>query len=115
MSILSKERMDNQVSFLKILQAKQYSAMEEKAIEFSQEMEEIILKSAADGFSGYRYQIRKDHKYRQIFCSHEFAQLLEDLMDGVKVKYIVDVKQSVLISSDKWHEHFIIFDWRKKE
>lgn len=89
--------------------------MEEKAIEFALDMEEELLKSAEKGFSSYRYEIRKDHKYRQIFCSGKFAKLLEELMDGVKVRYKIDVKQHAFLRNHQWYEYYIIFDWGKKE
>ncbi|CAH2465081.1 hypothetical protein [Bacillus mycoides] len=88
----------------------QEKAIDEKALEFAEEMEAAIIESAAKGYSGYRYQIHKENSDAHIMRSKVFAEKLQMLMDGVKVNYKREEKK-MLITGFTYYEHYIHFKW----
>ncbi|HGO9409083.1 TPA: hypothetical protein ACLBZV_003443 [Bacillus cereus] len=94
------------VESLKEIQAK---AVDEKVVEFAEEMESAITESAARGYSGYRYQIRNDNADKHIMCSKTFIEKLQILMDDVKVDYKKEEKKNIL--GGTYYEHYIHFMW----
>lgn len=95
------------VGNLKEIQGK---AIDEKALEFAEEMESAIIESAGKGYSGYKYQIHKENSDAHIMRSKVFAEKLQMLMDGVKVNYEREEKK-MLITGFTYYEHYIHFKW----
>ncbi|MGH1047685.1 hypothetical protein [Bacillus mycoides] len=94
------------VGNLKELQEK---AIDEKVLEFAEEMESVITKSAASGYSGHRYKIHNENPNRHIMCSKIFIEKLQELLDGVKVEFKEEEKKNILGVS--YYEHYIRFKW----
>ncbi|PFP01774.1 hypothetical protein COJ91_25840 [Bacillus thuringiensis] len=94
------------VGNLKELQEK---VIDEKVLEFAEEMECVIIESAANGYSSYRYQIHKENPDKHILHSKPFTEKLQELMDGVKVEFKVEEKKNILGGS--YYEHYIRFSW----
>ncbi|PEY60895.1 hypothetical protein COJ37_30355 [Bacillus cereus] len=94
------------VGNLKELQEK---VIDEKVLEFAEEMEYVIIESATIGYSGYRYQIHKENPDKHILHSKPFTEKLQELMDGVKVEFKVEEKKNILGGS--YYEHYIRFSW----
>lgn len=88
----------------------QDKAIDEKALEFAEEMEVAIIESAAKGYSGYRYLIHKENSDAHIMRSKVFAEKVQMLMDGVKVNYEREEKK-MLITGFNYFEHYIHFKW----
>ncbi|HDX9612838.1 TPA: hypothetical protein ROY01_003940 [Bacillus toyonensis] len=88
----------------------QEKAIDEKALEFAEEMEAAIIESAAKGYSGYRYQIHKENLDAHIMRSKVFAEKLQMLMDGVKVDYKRE-EMKMIITGFTYYEHYIHFKW----
>ncbi|UPL43282.1 hypothetical protein MU858_21440 [Bacillus sp. PGP15] len=91
---------------LKELQEK---TIDEKVLEFAEEMEGVIIESAGKGYSGYKYQIRYDNPDKHMMLSKIFIEKLQELMGGVKVEFKAEERKSFLGSS--YHEHYIHFKW----
>ncbi len=98
------------MSFVGNLKEIQAKAVDEKVIEFAEEMEAAIIESAEKGYSGYRYQIHKENPEKHIMCSKTFAEKLQVLMDDVKVNYKKEEKKG-LITGFNYYEHYIHFSW----
>lgn len=94
------------VGSLKELQEK---AIDEKVLEFAEEMEIVITKSAASGYSGHRYKIHNENPNRHMMCSKTFIEKLQELLDGVKVEFKEEEKKNILGGS--YYEHYIRFKW----
>ncbi|ARW58429.1 hypothetical protein [Bacillus phage Tavor_SA] len=94
------------VGNLKELQEK---AIDEKVLEFAEEMEIVITKSAASGYSGHRYKIHNENPNRHMMCSKIFIEKLQELLDGVKVEFKEEEKKNILGGS--YYEHYIRFKW----
>lgn len=94
------------VGNLKELQEK---AIDEKVLEFAEEMEIVITKSAASGYSGHRYKIHNENPNRHMICSKIFIEKLQELLDGVKVEFKEEEKKNILGGS--YYEHYIRFKW----
>ncbi|MDA1861181.1 hypothetical protein PDK22_26195 [Bacillus cereus group sp. BY122LC] len=95
------------VGNLKELQEK---TIDEKVLEFAEEMEMAIIESAAKGYSGFRYQIQNEDPNKHVMCSNTFIEKLQVLMDGVKVEYKKEEKKMLLLSFN-YYEHYIHFKW----
>lgn len=65
----------------------QEKAIDEKVLEFAEEMESAIIESAGKGYSGYKYQIRCDNSDKHMMLSKIFIEKLQELMDGVKAEF----------------------------
>ncbi|MDM5195483.1 hypothetical protein QUF93_23590 [Bacillus hominis] len=87
----------------------QEKAIDEKVIEFAEEMEGVITESAANGYSGYRYQIHKENPDKHIMHSKLFTEKLQELMGGVKVDFKKEEYKTIFESS--YYEHYICFSW----
>lgn len=98
------------MTLLKNLKEIQEKAIDEKALEFAEEMEVVITESAANGYSGFRYQIYNENPDKHIMCLKTFAEKLQMLMDGVKVDYKKEEKK-MLITGFTYYEHYIHFKW----
>jgi hypothetical protein len=98
------------MSLVKNLKVIQEKAIDEKVLEFAEEMEAAIIESAAKGYSGYKYQIFKENPHAHIMRSGVFAEKLQMLMDGVKVNYKREEKK-MLITGFTYYEHYIHFKW----
>ncbi|MDT3494725.1 hypothetical protein NLU03_09795 [Bacillus toyonensis] len=94
------------VGNLKELQEK---AIDEKVLEFAEEMESVITKSAANGYSGHRYKLYNENPNRHMMCSKIFIEKLQELLDGVKVEFEEEEKKNILGGS--YYEHYIRFKW----
>ncbi|MEH7644350.1 hypothetical protein [Bacillus toyonensis] len=87
----------------------QEKAIDEKVLEFAEEMESVITKSAASGYSGHRYKIHNEHPNRHMMCSKIFIEKLQELLDGVKVEFKEEEKKNIL--GGPYYEHYIRFKW----
>lgn len=90
---------------LKEIQGK---AIDEKVLEFAEEMETAIIESAGKGYSGYKYQIRYDNPDKHMMLSKVFLEKLQELMDGVKIEFKEEEKKGLFGS---YYEHYIHFKW----
>ena len=97
------------MSLLEDLKTKQEKVIDDKVVEFAEEMEDAITKSAENGYAGYNYNINNENPDKHIMCSKTFAEKLEALMDGVKVEY--EVKKKVSLLGLSFYEHYINFSW----
>ncbi|AMR06500.1 hypothetical protein [Bacillus thuringiensis] len=95
------------VGNLKELQEK---AIDEKVLEFAEEMEIVITKSAASGYSGHRYKIHNENPDKHIMHSKIFTEKLQELMDGVKVEFKKEERKGI-ITGFNYYEHYICFSW----
>ncbi|UPJ16069.1 hypothetical protein MYW48_25855 [Bacillus cereus] len=87
----------------------QEKAIDEKVLEFAEEMEAAIIESAAKGYSGYKYQIRFDNLDKHMMLSKVFIEKLKELMGGVKVDCKKEERKTLLGGS--YYEHYIHFKW----
>ncbi|PGQ11978.1 hypothetical protein COA08_01385 [Bacillus cereus] len=87
----------------------QEKTIDEKVIEFAEEMESTIIESATNGYSGYRYKIHNDNPDKHMMFSKIFIEKLQELMDGVKVEFKEEEKKNILGGS--YYEHYIHFKW----
>lgn len=94
------------VANLKEIQEK---VIDEKVIEFAEEMEAEIIESAEKGYSGHRYKIHNDNPNKHMMFSKIFIEKLQGLMDGVKVEFKEEEKKNLLGGS--YYEHYIRFSW----
>ena len=60
------------MSLVKNLKEIQEKAIDEKVLEFAEEMETAITESATKGYSGYKYQIRYDNPDKHMMLSKVF-------------------------------------------
>lgn len=88
----------------------QEKAIDEKALEFAEEMEAAIIESAAKGYSGNKYKIHNDNPDKHIMHSKIFIEKLQELLDGVKVEFIKEKRKYLLINGS-YYEHYIHFRW----
>ncbi|QWH60181.1 hypothetical protein EXW39_08360 [Bacillus mycoides] len=86
----------------------QEKVIDEKVLEFAEEMESAIIESAGKGYSGYKYPIRYDNPDKHMMLSNLFIEKLQGLMDGVKVKFKEEERKGLLGS---YYEHYIHFKW----
>lgn len=86
----------------------QEKAIDEKVLEFAGEMETAIIESAGKGYSGYKYQIRYDNPDKHMMLSKIFIGKLQELMDGVTVKFKEEERKGLFGS---YYEHYIHFKW----
>lgn len=96
------------MSLLGNLKKIQEKAIDEKVLEFADEMEGEITESAAKGYSGYKYQIRYDNPDKHMMLTEIFIEKLQELMDGVKVEFKEEEKKGLFGS---YYEHYIHFSW----
>ncbi|MDC2863851.1 hypothetical protein [Bacillus sp. BP-3] len=97
------------MSLVKNLKEIQDKAIDEKALEFAEEMEAAIIESAAKGYSGYRYKIHNENPDKHIMHSKLFIEKLQELMDGVKVDFKKEERKNIL--GGFYYEHYIHFKW----
>ncbi|QKH06242.1 hypothetical protein FOC93_08875 [Bacillus cereus] len=93
------------VGNLKEVQGK---AIDEKVLEFAEEMESAIIESAGKGYSGYKYQIRSDNPDKHMMFSKIFIEKLQELMDGVQVEFKEEKRNGLF---GYYYEHYIHFKW----
>lgn len=98
------------MSLVTELQKKREQAIEEKVMELAEKMEPRLLESAENGYSSLNIRITSEQEDGHIFKSNEFVEKLNDLMDGVKVKYVVKEKTH-LITKWTYKEHYLLFSW----
>lgn len=98
------------MSLVDVLKGNREKAIDERAIEFAENMENIILESSENGYSGYKYQIHSDNPDKHILCSPLFTGKLEDLMDGVKVTFEKVEKKNPFFATH-YYENYIHFSW----
>lgn len=96
------------MSLLGNLKEIQGKAIDEKVLEFAEEMESAIIESAGKGYSGYKYQIRYDNPDKHMMLSVIFIEKLQELMDGVIVEFKEEERKDLLGS---YYEHYIHFKW----
>lgn len=101
----------SQMVLLESLKTKQEKIIENKVIEFAEQVEPLLVESAENGYSGYAYKINDDNPEKHIMRSENFTEKLEMLMDGVKVKYEIRIKNSML--GWTFYEHYIQFHWNE--
>ncbi|MEK4707058.1 hypothetical protein [Bacillus sp. FSL R10-2780] len=97
------------MSLVKNLKEIQEKAIDEKVLEFAEEMEITIIESAASGYSGYRYNIHKENPDKHIMHSNLFIEKLQELMDGVKVDFRTEETKGIL--GITYYERYIHFSW----
>ncbi|EJQ44005.1 hypothetical protein IEQ_04792 [Bacillus cereus BAG6X1-2] len=97
------------MSLIESLKEIQEKAIDEKALEFAEEMEAAIIESAGKGYSGYKYEIRYDNPDKHIMLSKIFIEKLQELMDGVKVEFKKEERKGLL--GGTYYEHYIHFKW----
>lgn len=97
------------MSLVANLKEVQEKVIDEKVIEFAEEMESVITKSAASGYSGHRYKIHNENPDKHIMHSKLYTEKLQELMDGVKVEFKAEEKKNILGGS--YYEHYICFSW----
>ncbi|WP_242230650.1 hypothetical protein [Bacillus cereus group sp. BfR-BA-01325] len=98
------------MSLVENLKEIQGKAIDEKVLEFAEEMESVITESAGKGYSGYKYQIRYDDPNKHMMLSEVFIEKLQELMDGVKVEFKKEEKKGFFANST-YYEHYIHFKW----
>ncbi|PGE75607.1 hypothetical protein [Bacillus toyonensis] len=96
------------MSLLGNLKEIQGKAIDEKVLEFAEEMESAIIESAGKGYSGYKYQIRYDNPDKHMMLSGIFIEKLQELMDGVIVEFKEEERKGLLGS---YYEQYIHFKW----
>lgn len=96
------------MSLLGNLKEIQGKAIDEKVLEFAEEMESAIIESAGKGYSGYKYQIRYDNPDKHMMLSVIFIEKLQELMDGVIVEFKEEERKGLFGS---YYEHHIHFKW----
>ncbi|PGS28395.1 hypothetical protein COC59_05210 [Bacillus cereus] len=99
------------MSLVKNLKELQEKAIDEKVLEFAEEIEAAIIDSAEKGYSGYNYKIHNENSNAHIMRSEVFAEKLQMLMDGVKVDYKKEEKK-MLITGFTYYDHYIHFSWK---
>lgn len=97
------------MSFAEELKMKRDSFLDEKAIQFAEKMELKIIKEAEMGHLNITVQVDNDMEDKHVYRSHEFAEKLQELLDGVKVTYEVQTYQSLL--KTRIYKHYLRFDW----
>ncbi|ADY19628.1 hypothetical protein P4U05_11420 [Bacillus paranthracis] len=97
------------MSLVENLKELQEKAIDEKVLEFAEEMEIVITKSAASGYSGHRYKIHNENPNRHMMFSKIFIEKLQELLDGVNVEFKEEEKKNILGGS--YYEHYIRFKW----
>ena len=98
------------MSLLEDLKTKQEKVIDDKVVMFAEKMEAVIIQSAENGYAGYNFKINDENPDKHIMRSNTFVEKLEALMDGVKVKYVVKEKKSI-ISGWFFNEYYINFSW----
>ena len=98
------------MSLVENLKEMRDKAIEEKVLEFAEEMEVAIIESAKNGYAGYNYKIHNEQSDAHIMCSEIFIEKLQELMDGVKVKFKKEEKKNIF--GGTYYEHYIHFSWR---
>lgn len=86
----------------------QEKAIDEKVLEFAEEMETAIIESAGKGYSGYKYQIRYDNPNKHMMFSKKILEKLQELMNGVTVEFKGEERKGLFGS---YYEHYIHFKW----
>ncbi|MDA1883106.1 hypothetical protein [Bacillus cereus group sp. BY105LC] len=99
------------MSLVKNLKEMRDKAIEEKALEFAEEMEAAIIESAKNGYAGYKYQLHNENQDKHIMGSEIFIEKLQVLMDGVKVEFKKEEKKNIL--GGTYYEHYIHFSWKE--
>ena len=97
------------MSLIDDLKANQEIAVDEKAIEFAEKMEARIIESSKNGYPGYKYQINSNDPDKHLMFSPLFIEKVEDLMDGVKVKFAEEKKKTAFLGT--YYERYIHFSW----
>ncbi|MFA2831252.1 hypothetical protein [Bacillus paranthracis] len=98
------------MSLVENLKEMRDKAIEEKALEFAEEMEAAIIESAKNGYAGYKYQIHNENQDKHIMGSEIFIEKLQVLMDGVKVEFKKEERKGLFGS---YYEHYIHFSWKE--
>ncbi|MBE5106457.1 hypothetical protein IGI01_14515 [Bacillus thuringiensis] len=96
------------MSLLGNLKEIQGKAIDEKVLEFAEEMESAIIESAGKGYSGYKYKIHYDNPDKHMMLSETFIEKVKELMDGVIVEFKEEERKGLLGS---YYEHYIHFKW----
>ncbi|MEK4740476.1 hypothetical protein [Bacillus sp. FSL R9-9481] len=99
------------MSLVKNLKEMRDKAIDEKVLEFAEEMEAAIIESAKNGYTGYNYKIHYDNPDKHIMHSEIFIEKLRELMDGVKVEFKKEEKKGFFTNSS-YYEHYIHFSWK---
>ncbi|MEB9423612.1 hypothetical protein V6E27_10925 [Bacillus cereus] len=99
------------MSLVKNLKEMRDKAIDEKVLEFAEEMESAIIESAKNGYVGYNYKIHNENQDKHIMCSELFIKKLRTLMDGVNVEFKKEEKKSIL--GITYYEHYIHFNWKE--
>lgn len=100
------------MSFVKNLKEMRDKAIDEKVLEFAEEMEVAIIDSAEKGYSGFRYQINNENPDKHIMHSEIFIEKLRELMDGVNVEFKKEEKKGFFTNSS-YYEYYIHFSWKE--
>ncbi|PEM45568.1 hypothetical protein [Bacillus toyonensis] len=98
------------MSLVKNLKEMRDKAIDEKVLEFAEEMEVAIIESAKNGYAGYNYKLNNENQDKHIMCSELFIEKLRSLMDGVNVEFKKEEKKFIL--GGTYYEHYIHFNWK---
>ena len=96
------------MSLVENLKEIQEKTIDEKVLEFAEEMETAIIESAGKGYSGYKYQIRYDNPDKHMMLSETFIEKLQELMDGVTVEFKEEERKGLF---GFYYEHYLHFKW----
>jgi len=99
------------MSLVDTLKASRERAIDEKVVEFAEQMEPIIIQSSNKGYASYLYRITEENSNKHIMCSDVFIERLQILMDGVKVEF-QQVGKKMLITHHNYYENYIRFTYR---
>lgn len=102
------------MTLLEELTAAATTAQEEYILDFAERMEAQIKGAASRGFYTYRYDMHKDSDNLHLMTDPNFTEMLEILLDGVKVTYKKEVKEYLLFKGRTYTDHSLIFSWAKK-
>ncbi|PFH81651.1 hypothetical protein COI81_28975 [Bacillus cereus] len=98
------------MSLVENLKEMREKAIDEKVLEFAEEMESTIIESAKKGYVGYNYKIHNENQDKHIMHSEIFIEKLQVLMDGVKVEFKKEEKKG-FFTNTSYYEHYICFKW----
>lgn len=98
------------MSLVDVLKGNREKVIDERAIEFAEKMENTIIESSKNGYSGYKYQIHSTDPDKHMMCTPLFTEKVEDLMDGVKVVFKEVKKRAPLVGT--YYEQYIHFSWK---
>ncbi|MFG3613115.1 hypothetical protein [Rummeliibacillus stabekisii] len=103
------------MNFAEQLEAKSNLKVIEFAEKFLEEIKPQLIKSAEEGFNGFRVQIdlnKPENKEKfHLYSNPIFVEHLNKHLDGVKVQYKKEFVENLLIKGYGWYKHYLVFNW----